>query len=224
MHKEHIFVAKLVGLFVGSDPKPIQQDPDSLQWQSLPYEIAAAFVRTLSLHWKQLMDARCIFNSHLLDDENGEKEATKKAKQAYDDLRSKKRFIIMNRWTSQLATQDWIQKNVTVNKDGKPEIKNGKRVKPWIMILACHLKGVGEADLSLQLTDVGQAFPIRCFEFKENREETKISTLVTGYDFGEGDHDQDDNNAASDAESLETLPGDEAGLEGDGSAIDMLSI
>ena len=216
-----------------------KQDPSTKQWQSMPYEIAAAFVRTLSSHWKELQDAKTILNSHLETDIGRTKDATRKAERHYLSLKQKKRYIIMNRRTSQMATQEWVSRNVTTNQEGVPQVKAGKKVwvsrnvttnqegvpqvkagkkvQPWIMTMEVTLTSAtksSQAAFSLKLTSSSPAAPVRCWELPCDKPEASLSVLLAGYDFEE-EPEIEDGGDVSEAESLETVPGDELGLEGD---------
>ena len=147
------------------------------------------------------------------DDPEEKKEATLKAKKLLTNLQSAKRYIVMNKRTCQMATQEWIGKNITTNKEGKPELKAGKKVQPWIMTLHFFAKTKNEADLLLQLTAASPAAPLRCLQLETDKEETKMITIVEGYDFSEDVPEDEDPAGESDAESLSTIPGDELGLE-----------
>eukprot|EP00435_Cladocopium_sp_Y103_P041849 s3536_g11.t1 len=197
----------------------LQEDPSTKQWQSLPYEIASAFVRTLSLHWRELMDAKSRYESLVAKDEGVSNSTTRKARKAWKELRSKERFIIMNKRTCQLATQDWIARNIATDKDGIPHVKTGKRVRPWVMVMKVTGSGDGTRapiEMTLQLTAKAPAAPVRCWQLHEAQVQTSIPAVLAGYDFGEDDQDdqddQDDGDErASDAGSDDTRPGDEAG-------------
>ena len=194
-----------------------KQDPSTKQWQSMPYEIAAAFVRTLSSHWKELQDAKTILTSHLETDISKTKDATRKAERHYLSLKQKKRYIIMNRRTNQVATQEWVSRNVTTNQEGVPQVKAGKKVQPWIMTMEVTLTGAtksSQAAFSLKLTSSSPAAPVRCWELPCDKPEASLSVLLAGYDFEE-EPEIEDGGDVSEAESLETVPGDELGLEGD---------
>lgn len=82
----------------------------------MPYEIAAEYVRTLMLHYKGLLDAEAVYDSHVAHDLEEKKEATKKAKRDLK-MKSAKRYIVMNRRTGQLATQEWVSKNISINSE-----------------------------------------------------------------------------------------------------------
>ena len=120
----------------------------------------------------------------------------------------------MNPRTCQLATQEWVSKNITVNKEGIPEAKKGKKSQPWVMTLFFRVSDCASPDLTMKLQLAAKVEPVyvRCWELETSEEKKKNVNLLAGYSFDEKDAECDED--LSDAESEKTVFGDEDGLEG----------
>lgn len=172
----------------------------------MPYEIASAFVRVLCLHWKELQDAKLAYKKFKASDEEEANQLTRRAKLRVGSLRKTVRYIIMNSRTRQMATQEWVSKHVQVDKDGVPMVKT-KKIQPWIMVL--HFEIHNQIPLlEIQLMAKAPKCSVRCLEIASSEEKSELGDVLGGYSFEEEDDE------ASEAESLPTQIGDEAGLEG----------
>ena len=74
------------------------------QWQSLPYEIASAYVRTLMLHCRELTKAQAKADELLAQDPGETKKKTKDDKDLVTSLKKMQRWIVLNPKTGQMAT------------------------------------------------------------------------------------------------------------------------
>ena len=155
---------------------------------ALPYEIANAVVRTLVLHARKLQTARATFNTLIERDPTMSKEKTLAAKQEVCLLEKGQRYIVMNRRTGQIASMDWLQKNVAVE-EGKPVPKN-KKMKIWILTLRVQVVSEDRVVLSLSLASGEEHRPLRCFQLSGG-EQDALPDLLDGYSHimedGEGD-------------------------------------
>ena len=194
-------------------------EDDAGVWQALPYEIAAAFVRTLAIHCHELHAAKLLYAEQKEKDESESKPDTIKAKDSYMKLRSHDRFIIMNARTHQLATQDWVTRHIQANEAGVPVWKKDRKGRaPWIMTLRYCAHGVS-VDLSVRLTQGDPLRKLRCFDLRNQVARDRGANLMQGYehllnhfDDASGEEMNDENDG--DEESSETQFGDEMGLEG----------
>ena len=185
---------------------------DSGEWQALPYEIASAFVRTLAIHMHQLNTTKNTHTLLLEEDPSEEKEKTQKARDEHVSLLHYERWIIMNARTGQLATQDWISKNVVRSATNQISwrSKTNKNSAPWVMSFFFQAEGT-EALLQLKLASAAPTRRVRCWDIRGGAERSnKIATILVGYESLMGELDEEE----SEAESEETAVGDEAGLEG----------
>ncbi|CAK9114704.1 Uncharacterized protein (Fragment), partial [Durusdinium trenchii] len=127
-----------------------QVQVESGEWQSMSYELASAFVRTLMLHGAKLRAARNSFLELSALDEHLKKAATKKAKQEFENLKSVSRYMVFNPRTGELASQQWLNNHIQVM-DGVPCMKKklGKAC-PFIVTLGFDLLPVGDVKLTVK--------------------------------------------------------------------------
>ena len=183
---------------------------DAGEWQSMPYEIASAFVRTLAIHFNQLKEAKCAFETCQEADPEFVKAGSVKARTAYDALLASTRHIVMNKRTCQIATQDFISKYIK-EENGVPKLKReGTKVQPWIMSMnVTHV--ATEVELALRLKTNMPFQKVRCLDLKTGAPRGKISALMEGYEDMQDEYFDDE---GSDCMSEATMVGDEDGLEG----------
>lgn len=190
-------------------------------WKSLPYEVAAATVRTLVLHLKQFQTAKARY-IEMLTEEGGEsvQKKKKKCKDDLDALTNCERYIVMNTKTGQIATQEWVQKHIKCE-GGQPVLKNEKaKIKPWVMSLTFQLAGQGDANIKLKPSQNKEAMRIRCLDLRTGVEQAKISFLLNGYGHiatsftEEEDQDIVCSGPEEEDDDQDSMIGDEEGLPG----------
>lgn len=195
----------------------VHDQDDNSEWQALPYEIASAFVRTLSIHLHQMQMAKESYHRLRENDQSEVNANTVKAKATLEDLKNHSRFILMNPRTGRLATQDWVARNVTRLPDGTPTWKNKstKKSSPWTMTFTFKATG-GNAALSLKLALAAPSRRVRCWDLRSGGERCKIANLLVGYEHMLDQFEPDEGEAPveSEAESEATAFGDDMGLEG----------
>lgn len=137
-----------------------------MEWQSLPYEIASALVRTLAIHCAAMSSAKSTLSECEEKDPEQVKCGSMKAKEAYEALWNCIRHIVMNKRTCQIATQDFIAKYIKVDENGVPSLKKaGTKIQPWIMSVSIVQAGVqSEADLALRLKNSEPFRKVRCID------------------------------------------------------------
>ena len=155
---------------------------DSAVFQSLPYEVAHAIVRTLCLHTQIYHKAKEDYESLRDKDPNEKKTKTTKAREHYETMCSCERFAVMNRRTGFVATSEWLNKHITVSSNGKPELKKSDgKVKPWILTLKIRIDSHHDVQLQLR-TQEGKPFRVvKCFDLRQGMETTNLSKLTVGY-------------------------------------------
>ena len=151
-------------------------------FHSLPYQLANAVVRTVTLHAKSVHDAKDNLNKLLEADPMMENIKTKKAKELCDGLSAAERHAVLNRRTGYMATADWLQRHISVNEEGMPVPKKaGSTCKPWVLTIKILLAGGGKVKLSLR-PKVGKPFrALRCLDIRAGISESRLSTLTSGY-------------------------------------------
>lgn len=176
----------------------------------MPYEIASAAVRTLAIQCSALSSAKTALQQCQATDPNLEKAGSLKAQDALTGLQDCTRYIVMNKRTGQIATQEFIAKSIK-EENGKPVFKKANsKIQPWIMSLKYRQVGL-EAELELRLTNSTQFRKLRCLDLKTGERRGKIIALMESYpDMMDGNFD----GAESEAESVATMIGDEDGLQG----------
>ena len=183
-------------------------------WESLPYEVASAFVKTLVFHCHKLCEADQKLEQLLASDPDANKKKTQTAKAEQQALRLSKRWIVLNPKTGQLATQAWLQKYLKNGPDDKPMLKDPKsRVKPWIMIFH-FLFADGDAELHLQKDPDKPRQRIRCVDLRGGASRASLAFFMQGYEHllreDEEEQDQEDEGYQSEG----TMIDEEEGLEG----------
>ena len=180
------------------------------EWQSLPYEIASSYVRTLMVHCHELFEAKKKAEALLGEDPEEKKKKTRDAKELHESLKKSQRWIVFNPKTGQLATQHWLQKHIKADAAGKPVVKNSKsRVKPWVMVFHFESQD-GETVLSLQRDPDKPQQKIRCVDIRNGQSHAALSFFMQGYQhFLDEEDEQDDGE-----ESEDTMVGEDEGLEG----------
>lgn len=184
-----------------------------MQWQSMPYEIASALVRTLAIHCAAMSSARSTLSDCEGKDPGLVKVGSMKAKDAYEALWNCTRHIVMNKRTSQIATQDFVAKHIKVDENGLPTLKKeGTKIQPWIMSVSIVQHGVhAEADLALRLRNSEPFRKVRCIDLANGAPRAKITVLMESYlAMNDENFDQESDGAESEATQI----GDEDGLEG----------
>lgn len=122
---------------------------------------------------------------------------TQKLRDTVSGLLSADRFLIFNRRTGDLATQEWVTKYVTSTPEERPVLKNDKsKVKMWVMTLRIELSdghdGAGSATLGLRPTDEGEFQAVRCWDLQEGRPKDGILRICRGYQHLLHDGEPDD--------------------------------
>ena len=195
-------------------PPPSPQD--AAQWHALPYEIASAYVRTLALTVNALQNSKKNLAVLREKDAHDSKPATIKARNEYTGLRNCKRWIVMNKRTGCMATQEFLAKNVRTS-DGRPVFKKmSAKQQPWVVTLGFKVENT-DAQLTLQLTTSSPFYNLRCFDLSKGQQRSKLTILLEGYEhMGHPLEDIDGDNDFSDnaSESSETMIGSDQGLEG----------
>ena len=175
----------------------------------MPYEIASAAVRTLAIHCAALGNAKSTLQSCQDLDPGLAQPGSVKAQDALAKLQDATRYIVMNRRTCQMATQEFISKHIK-EENGKPVLKKeGTKIQPWIMSLKFHQVGI-ETELELRLTNEAPFRKLRCLDLTTGQRSAKIVALMDQYP------DMQDEFFESDAESEATMIGEDQGLEGRG--------
>ena len=187
---------------------PVQVDG---QWQSLPYEIASAYVRTLMIHCREFTLAEQKADELQALDPEEKKKKTTQAMENFTALKKAQRWIVLNPKTGQMATQSWLQKYIKSGPDGKPVLKDAKsKVKPWIMVFHFESDN-GETTLSLQRDPSKPPEKVRCVDLRQGQSHGKLAFFMEGYHhFLEGGGDSDD----GEEDSEQTMIGEDEGLEG----------
>lgn len=184
-----------------------------MQWQSMPYEIASALVRTLAIHCAAMSSAKSTLSACEMKDPDLLKAGSIKAKDVYETLWNCTRHIVMNKRTCQIATQDFIAKHIKVDANGVPSLKKeGTKIQPWIISVSILQAGVqAEADLTMRLKSSEPFRKVRCIDLTSGAPRAKITALMESYvDMQDGNFDQESDGAESEATQI----GDEDGMEG----------
>lgn len=171
----------------------LQDEKDPLVYQSLPYEVAHAIVRTLCLHTGIYLKTRAEHASLKASDPKESKAKTRKAREAVQKLTDCYRYCVMNRRTGFVATSDWLQKHMILSEDGKPQLKKpNSKCKPWILTLKIVLSGL-QVDLELKTGEGKEFRSIKCFDIGEGKNKRHLPSITVGYQhlFEEIDEEED---------------------------------
>lgn len=123
------------------------------------------------------------------------------------DLRNVDLYIILNPKTNQMATQEWIDKNVECGENGEPRVKD--RLKSKCRIATLQYRSLrGDVHLSLILAPGEGARRVRCVDCNDRSTDNRLAQLLEGYE-----HLLDDSEGEGDEDGGE-MPGDAEGLEG----------
>ena len=80
-------------------------------YQALPYEIAHGVVRSLCLHISELREQRKVLAN--LEASDGKQAKLDAVKDKIEKLQSMDRFVVFNRRTGVVATNDWLSRHAT---------------------------------------------------------------------------------------------------------------
>ena len=184
------------------------------QWESLPYEVASAYVRTLMIHGHELAEADLKVKELVALDPEVKKKKTQNAQEAHAKLLQAERWIVLNPRTGQLATQAWLAKYIKADGDGKPVLKDPKsRVKPWVITL--HFECLdGVTSLHLQRDPSKSKQRIRCVDLTQRQERANLAFFMQGYAQLLAEEDPDDGDDEDGFASDDSMVRDDEGLEG----------
>ena len=205
------------------------QDLDGT-WKALPYEAAAALVRSLMLHLHKFKKAVLEVQRQKKADPSMSKPASQKAQEALHDLKDVQKFLVFNPRTGQMATDSWVNRYIVVEQ-GKPKYKKARKsgVGPRVLTLSVKIPDpAGEVKLALDLNDSSEAGPraVRCFELAEGVERSGVEFYVDGFEHmaapsldgpvsdSEANDDDDDGEEEEDDSDSGLPADDQMGLEG----------
>ncbi|CAK9114494.1 Uncharacterized protein (Fragment) [Durusdinium trenchii] len=158
----------------------VQDEDTPDEWHGLPYEIAHAIVRCVTMHGKAFLDAKRELHAQKQVDLSGKKPKTLKLKSAFEALHESKRYSVMNRRTGWVATSEWLNTHVKVAEDGKPHPKKEKG-KLWILTI--HIKIVGpNIDVRFSPSDGKPFRAVRCLSLEGGAVNAKLTSIVSGYE------------------------------------------
>lgn len=197
------------------------QDVDQ-QWKALPYEATGALVRSLMLHCHRIGEANASRDQALAEDPQQKKAVTKRLVDKAAELLHVKKYLVFNPRTGQLATEQWLSKNIQVQ-DGKPKFKHPSKQHKSPKILTLTIC-VADNDLDLKV-DLGNGndMPLRCYDLRQSEPLGDMELLQAGFghmadDWAEEDGDEIDfdevDSAGDDNDYEDEIMGDEHGLEG----------
>ena len=159
-----------------------QDDVIADQFHALPYQLAHAVVRLVTLHGKIFAETKAEYERQKDSDVNELKAKTTKLRTEYESLFDVVRFSVLNRRTGCVATSDWMSRYIKVGADGSPQLKNvSSKAAAWVISLKIKIEGNG-VKLWLQ-PSVGKSFRrVRCFSLLDGVSNEKLSSLVAGYE------------------------------------------
>ena len=153
-------------------------------------------VKTLASHAYEYICAKKVYRAELETDPHHAKNKTQKLRDKASSLLSADRFLIFNRRTGDLATQEWVSKHVIASPEGKPVLKkDNSKVKICVMTLRIELSdgnGAGSGTISLRPTDDGEFQAVRCWDLQEGRPKDGILRICRGYQHLFRDDEADD--------------------------------
>ena len=164
------------------------------QWHALPYELAHGLVKTLSLHCCKLSNAKEALATALHEDHAARRAKTQSLKNEVEKLQSCRRYMVLNRRTGAMATQDWMAKHIRVE-DGKPISKKAGSKDPWVASMMYRAAGASAA-IYMQLAAGEPDRRVRCIELAKGEERTDIADVMGGYEESENEAEQDEENRA----------------------------
>jgi len=203
-----------------------QEKGASETFLALPYEIAHAIIRTFVRHSQAFGEALKEVRRAEIEDPSFSKSKSKKARDAFNSMRVMDRHIVLNRRTAWVATPQWVSRHVVTDENGFPRAKN-EHAKCWVLTLRTSIPDDGEIDLKLRPFASEEFRTVRCLDLSTGIPSTNLDGLFQAYeyllgsgDYGDGhDHDQESVGSVGEDEfydpaDVESLPGDEDGLEG----------
>ena len=169
---------------------------DTGEWRALPYQVAHGLVRTLVLHFRKLQDTKAALDAALATDPQCRKKKTQDLQVEVINLKNSRRFLVFNKRTGQVASQDWMQRHIHV-RDGRPLPKQAGH-KPWIASLLFKAHANNKATVRFAISDREPDRPVRCWELDSGEEKQVTLDLIDGYEHMDVPEDAEEEAAAPD--------------------------
>ena len=152
------------------------------------------------LHCHRVDEANVSRDQPLADDPQQKKAVTKRLVEKAEQLVHVKKYLVFNPRTGQLATEQWLSKNIQVQ-DGKPKFKNpSKQKSPKILTLTIR---VVHKDLDLKV-DLGNVtdMPLRCYDLRQSQPLGDLDLLQGGFGHMADDWEEPDDDALISTKSI----------------------